>query len=244
MLVRTGDSRKTVGRKTHSSKRTIAGTRQCKKTPIVDEPRGERPMDIKRRILPKARFEQIEFLDERAVLTDMKARRGKGNLQRLEAEAKKRGYEPLETEDEVFGLRQKFEVREPIRPGSGESGTPVVEMEFELVMQSLRKGDSRDHGAIAVATIRAGRNVETQEILLEAPEGKFLEAREFVFEGDQLIETESWWTAIWRCLLSSCGPVIAGALIACSGSFIAYVGCVLVAAGGCGVKCAACATCN
>ena len=88
-------------------------------------------MDSKRRLLPKARFEQIEFLDEQAVLTDMKARRGKGNLQRLEGEAKKRGYEFLETEDEVFGLRQKFEVREPIRPGSGESGTPLW-MEFKL----------------------------------------------------------------------------------------------------------------
>jgi hypothetical protein len=191
------------------------------------------------------RVEQVEFLDNRAVLSDMATRRVGGNLQKLEAEATSRGYVVQGAETDVIGIRQRFEVRSPIRPPVTESGTPVVEMVLEFSAQSLRKsGSSSDQAAIVVATIRAGSNATTHEMLLEAPEGKFLNAREWVVERDSIVEAQSWWTAVWSCLLNSCGPVIAGALVACSGSFVAYVGCVLAAAGGCGVKCVACVSCD
>jgi hypothetical protein len=193
---------------------------------------------------PRLRREQVELLDRNEVLTSVKGRREKGKLKRLADEARKRGYEPDDSPGQVLGYRERFEAVDEQRPPRGEQGQAVRETEFELVLQTFKKKNSRDQAAVGTATIRAGNNVEEYPILLEAPEGDFNQYNEFTVEGDSVVETESWWTAVLGCMRSRCLSVCAGALVSCSGTWIAYVLCVLAACGGCGVTCAACATCN
>jgi hypothetical protein len=197
--------------------------------------------------LPKVATESYAILDAEGVRAEFTRHLNIPDVRRLEAEARNRGYELTSGEEAAIGLQQRWEARTPVAPPRSQSPAEpsVRSLDSRIVMHSLTKRDSpRDQGAIVVATISDGRNSYTHQVLLIATDGNFMGAQEFQVQDGQLIEAESWWSAVWRCLLDKCGTVIAGALIACSGSFIAYVGCVLAAAGACGAKCAACATCD
>jgi hypothetical protein len=193
---------------------------------------------------PIVKVEHIEHLDKQQVLDDLKQRRGKGNLKKLADHAKQRGYEPSDSPDAVLGYRHRFEAAEERAAPRGAAGAPVKETELELVLQNFKKAGSRDQAAVGVAVIRSGPNVEEYNILLEAPEGNLNAYSEFTVENGNIVETESWWSALVSCFTGTCGPICATALATCTGSWIEYIGCVLWRCGGCGVKCAGCATCN
>jgi hypothetical protein len=191
-------------------------------------------------------LEQNEILDAQAAAKGLEKRLKdpKGRLKRLEEEATRRGYRKIAGPRAEFGLRQKFKANRPIRPPRGEQGAAVQELEFEFSLRALEIPDSEDQAAIASVTITAGKNTEEYEMLLESVGNDFEEIREFMIENDQVVAANSWWTAARSCVIGKCGSVCIGSLVACSGTWAAYLICVAAACGGCWLKCSACATCN
>jgi hypothetical protein len=193
-------------------------------------------------------LEQIEFLDAPTAALGIQRRLaqppGFVALRRLDEEARARGYRPVTGPGAEFGLRQRIRSRVPVHPPAGETGAPLQELQFELSIRALEKGDSEDQAAIATATITAGQYTEELDLMLEARGGNFARAREFKVENDRLVPANSWWTAARSCVLSGCSSVCVGSLISCSGTWAAYLLCVAAACGGCWVRCTACATCN
>jgi hypothetical protein len=191
-------------------------------------------------------LEQTEILDQKAAAQGLQKRRGepKGQLKKLEDEAKKRGYKPVKGPRGEFGLRQKFRAREPVHPGAGEQGAPVQEVEFEFSLQALEKEGSEDEAAVATVSVTAGGQTESYDLFLEAPNGKFLEAREFKVERDQVVPANSWWSAVRTCLTSTCASTCVNSLLACAGTWSAYLLCVASTCGVCYTKCVGCAVCN
>jgi hypothetical protein len=186
-----------------------------------------------------------EFFDPATTLNDMKRLSGRGDLATLASEAQRRGYKAGGTQKDVLGYRQRVEAAQPMRPPRGIRGTAVREVEFELRIQAFTKDQSQDQAALITTTLRAGRNTETYEALLEAPGGDFARASEHVVEGGKVVATNSWWSAFTRCLHSKCVSVCVSSLLTCPfTTWVGYVGCVLARCGGCGAKCAACASCD
>lgn len=192
-------------------------------------------------------LEQIEIFDAPAAAQALQARAGeaRGKLKKLEDEAQKRGYRRAAGQRPEIAMRQKFRSAQPVRPPAGEQGAAVQDLQIDISLRALEKPNSQDQAAIATVTATAGSHTEVYDMLLEAPNGDFAKAREFeVNERDQLVAANSWWTAARSCAIGKCGSVCIGALVACSGTWAAYLLCVAAACGGCWVRCAACATCN
>jgi hypothetical protein len=193
-------------------------------------------------------LEQIEILDAQAAALGMQRRmarpQGFTALSRLDDEARGRGYRPATGPGGEFGLRQRFRSRVPVHPPGGEAGAPVQELQFEMSLRALEKGDSEDQAAVATVTMTAGQNTEEYDLMLEARGGNFAQAREFKVEHDRVVPTNSWWTAARSCVSSTCGSVCVASLVSCTGTWAGYLLCVAAACGGCWVRCAACATCD
>lgn len=197
-------------------------------------------------------YELTEILDESNFGETLGNMMAKGPLQMLYDEATRRGYRYESAQAEQggqrtptqLGLRQVSRAREQVQPDSDDRGSSVQETRFELYIRALEKPDSRDQAALINVSIQAGENTEEYNLLLEAPGGYFLDTREFMVENDRVVPAFSWWSAFKNCLTSRCGTSCLGALVACSGTTAGYVACVIAACAGCGVKCAACATCN
>ncbi|SRR6266511_2362075 len=187
--------------------------------------------------------EVVEIIDDKAAHDQFKKHlQGRPKLKKLQEEATRRGYQAHDQPEETFGIRVKTRANQDVRPKAGIRGKPVREIEFELVGQSISKGD--DQGAVATTTIRAGDQEETYEMLLEAPRGNFSQAREFTIERDKVVEANSWWSAWVGCLRSNCASACLNALFSCSGTWTAYFWCVVARCGGCVLRCAACSTCD
>jgi hypothetical protein len=192
-------------------------------------------------------LEQTEVLDAAAVTQglDARLRQPRGRLKKLEDEARGRGYRPAGGPKGEVGLRQKFRTKKPVHPPQGQQGGAVREVSFDFSLRALEKPDSLDQAAVATVIVRAdGDRTDEYDLLLEAPGGNFAQAREFKVENDRVVPANSWWTAARDCATSTCGSVCVGALLACSGTWAAYLLCVATACGGCWAGCAGCATCN
>lgn len=198
--------------------------------------------------MPKPPIDQetYEMLDGRRVKEDFKSRsQSRPKLKKLSEEARGRGYQPLEDADEAFGFRYSVKASKDMRPrAQAQAGAPVRNIEFEMLLQPFSKGNSNDKAAVATTTVKAGEEVATYEMLLEAPNGDFRQPREFIVEGDEIVEAESWWTAFTGCLSNNCASACLTALWACSGTWAAYLWCLVWRCGGCVLKCVGCASCN
>jgi hypothetical protein len=167
---------------------------------------------------------------------------GSPALKSLHGEALKRGYKSTDTPDETFAIRLTSKASARIHAPLAIGGGAVQDVEFELVGQSMTKGNSQ--GAIATCTVRSGKNEVSYEMLLEAPDGHFDRAREWTLENGKVIDAHSWWGAWVGCLHGRCASECLGALWQCVGTWAAYFWCVVARCGGCVLKCAACATCD
>jgi hypothetical protein len=191
--------------------------------------------------------ETVELLDpQRASEAFRNRARERGQLRRLTNEAQTRGYRTREEPEEFVGVRFRARASRDVEPtgptGGAAVGEAVRTVEVEVVGHSISKGDAE--GAVATATIRAGGNELTYDLLLEAPGGRFQEAREFTIVNDRVVPANSWWSAWTGCLQRSCISTCLTSLVVCSGTWAAYFWCVAAACGGCVLKCSACATCD
>jgi hypothetical protein len=187
--------------------------------------------------------ETTELLDPQRTAEAFRNRaRDRAQLRRLVDEARTRGYSTREEPEEFFGVRFRSRASGDVEPSGPTRGAPVRAVEFEIVGQSVSKGDAE--GAVATAVVRAGGNELVYDLLLEAPGGRFREAREFTIANDQVVPTHSWWSAWTGCLGGNCASTCLGSLVTCAGTWAAYLWCVVAACGGCVLKCTACATCD
>jgi hypothetical protein len=188
--------------------------------------------------------ETVEIIDHPAAHKRFKDQlTGRPDLKKLHDEARKRGYQPKDTAEETFAFRITSKASGGIRPPAAfAGGKPVQELEVELVGQSMTKG--RNQGAVATCTVKGGGNVETYDLLLEAPGGNFEKAQEWTIEQGKVVEAHSWWSAWVGCLYSRCASTCLSALWQCAGTWTAYFWCVVARCGGCVLRCAACATCD
>jgi hypothetical protein len=103
--------------------------------------------------------------------------------------------------------------------GFDETGRPIRQEYFELVSKpSAGVTDLSD--IKTVATFRDGAKVAGN------------------------IQPFSIFSRFIKCVRNSCAGTCLGALTACAGVFPVYLKCVIVACGGCAVKCGACAGCD
>jgi len=193
---------------------------------------------------PNISSEKIELIDSATVLKSMTEKTATGPLQLLAVHGKSLGYTLATSPKDTYGTRHTIRAVEAVNPPPGEKGLPIQEVSLEFHVQNFTKARSKDQGALVSITIRAGNNVETREMLLDAPGGDFSQAKEYFVKDNKVIPAKSWWTAVLACLRKNCITVCVSSLIGCTGTWAAYLACVAVACGGCWVKCLACAGCN
>jgi len=192
--------------------------------------------------------ELIELLEPTYVLKDITARVAKEpSLSLLDKEAQKRGYKALVEPTGVIGQRYSVRTAEDVLPPKDVKGggAPFRDLVYELLIVSYVKANSKDQAALIIASLKAGDNIDTTHVLLEAPGGKFDRAKEWAVKSGAVVPMKSWWSAVRACLKKHCGPTCAAAVIVC-GALIpaAWWACFAAACGGCLLWCAACATCN
>lgn len=188
--------------------------------------------------------ETLELVEPRAASEAFKKRvNDRSELRRLHEEAKSRGYTPSDDEDEAFGIRVRVQATKDVQPPSpSAAGGAVRNVEIELVGVSASKSGAE--GAVATCVVKAGKNEQVYDFLLEAPGGDFARAREFTVRDGEVVDAHSWWSAWVGCLQRSCLSTCLSSLVACSGTWAAYFWCVAAACGGCVLRCAGCATCD
>lgn len=199
---------------------------------------------------PQARIARTtqEILPQDRALEELRTRiREEPRVRRLRDELSTRGYTIQDRPEETIAIRFTAQATDDVRPPHGLRLQPVREVTAEFLVQSASKADAE--GAIATASISAGGNRIEVPVLLEAPRGPtgvdFQRAREFTIEAaDQVIEARSWWSAWVGCLQRECAATCLSALFTCSGTWVAYLGCVALRCGPCVLRCSACATCD
>lgn len=191
-------------------------------------------------------FEQMEVLDPATATQSLEQQLAPANskLKKLDAEAIRLGYKPKTGQGSELGLRLRQRAANPVKPGRGEQGQPVQELESTIFVREYAKANSRDQAAIITVTVTAGKNTDQYDMLVVAEDGRFNDARESMVENDKIVLAESWWSAVRDCITSRCGTVCVSALITCSGTWTAYLLCLAARCGGCWLRCAACATCD
>ncbi len=194
---------------------------------------------------PSIVYETREMLDPAVVLQSLTARAVKEpDLSLLFTEVQRRGYKPVAGPKASLGYRETCRADQDVKPPAGTTGAAIRDLSFELSLQSFSKPQSRDQAAVATVTISAGMNIETYTILLEAPNGNFAQASEFLVKNNAVVKASSWWTCINRCVRRSCTSACIEAAFTCSGTWAAYIWCFLAKCGSCGGKCLVCCTCN
>jgi hypothetical protein len=193
---------------------------------------------------PQIASERIELLPHTRVVQNLQSKLTRGPMSILHGEIKRRGFTAATGAKNVYGFRHVFTATREIKPPKGVAGAPVKETSVEINVQDYSKKGVKDKLALLTVTFQAGANTETREMLLEAPGGNFAKPREYIVVKNKLAPARSWWTAFKACLKRKCIATCLAALVKCSGTWAAYIACVLVTCAACGVSCAACSTCN
>jgi hypothetical protein len=187
--------------------------------------------------------EVTELLDPQRAADAFRGRsQARGQLRRLADEARARGYRAHDDQEEFLGVRLRSQATHDVEPTGPTRGPAVRRVEFEIVGQSFSKDGAE--GAVATGVVRAGGNEQAYDLLLEAPGGRFSEAREFTLVNDQIVPANSWWSAWTGCLRGSCASTCLTSLVTCTGTWAGYFWCVAATCGGCVLRCSACATCD
>lgn len=163
-------------------------------------------------------------------------------IQKLYKHAEGLGYKPAVGPKNAFGFKETYRAVAPVK--DPRSAKKVEEAVFEIHIQDLFKQRSKDKLAIASVQIKAGDEKETYEMLLVAPSGNFLKAREFKVEQNRVVLAKSWWTRTKACLRRYCVTMCSQSLGTCSGAWVYYLACVAAWCGGCFTGCMACASCR
>jgi hypothetical protein len=130
-------------------------------------------------------IDTVEVLDSRRVMEDFRSRlQSRAPLKRLNEEARRRGYELLDAPEQSVGYRAMVQSTRDIRTTLLVPGEPRVvrEVQFEILGTSYARAASRDQGAVVSTTVTTGEGAVTYDFLLDAPDGNFEKAKEWVIE--------------------------------------------------------------
>lgn len=155
-------------------------------------------------------------------------------VQALAGHLGEQGFKPAKKgKDAYFGATNTF------KSNDGKTAT------FEFHLQSFAKAGSKDAAALGSYTVKSGDKSQTYHFTLVAPKGDFEKALEHtVNKAHKVRKANSWWSRWVNCLRSRCVSTCLGALATCSGTWAAYLWCVVAACGGCVLRCVGCASCN
>lgn len=202
---------------------------------------------------PRIASETTEYLDPGEVLRGWERRTKERPIGLLVAEARRRGYEPGTTVEDVLCLKKTVRAEEDIRPPKGSTEAPVRDVSLEWYVHSFTntKRGSKNRAGIMAITVQAGSNIQRYEMFSEAPSGNWNKAREFKVKGNAVVPAHSWlsrWVtciasvcpgkcvdAFWRCYYTVTSPSISN-LMKCVLRLNLCVACV--------PWCAACVTCD
>jgi len=176
-----------------------------------------------------------KFAEFPKLQTQFVAEYKKPGFKALQAKALADGFKPMTalTKEAYFGTTNT------LKSNDGRTAT------FDMMVHSYEKPGSKDQAAVATVKVRAGDKSETYQFLLVAPGGNFEKAQEYMIgPNNTVIEAHSWWTRFRRCVTSKCGTVCLGATVSCSGTWAAYLLCLVAVCGSCVLRCVACASCN
>lgn len=144
------------------------------------------------------------------------------------------GFKPAKQGKNAF-----FGATETYKSNDGQTAT------FDIQVRSYTKAGSKDAAAIGIVTVKSGQNKQTYKFSLRAPGGDFEKAEEFtVDQSNKVKKANSWWSRWTRCLRDRCATTCLGALTTCSGTWAAYLWCVVAACGTCVLRCVGCASCD
>ena len=191
-------------------------------------------------------FEQYELLDATAASDSFDASAGVrgSNLTMLVNEATERGYRAVSGSESAIGIRYRVRATAPVAAPEGETGEPVEEVVVEWFMRPLENQSTNGQAAVVSAAIVAGSNSKRYEALVEAQEDDFLRATEQLVVNGEIADAHSWWSVMKECLTDKCGGACVTSLVACTGTWAAYLYCVAAACGLCWGKCVACEACD
>jgi len=186
--------------------------------------------------MPRQPFVTAETtkVDEATVVRRHLGRHAKDpGVQALAKDLDKQGFKPLKAGNKAF-----FGAEQTYKSSEGKTAS------FSIDIQSYRKAGSKDEAALGVATFTSGKDTETYRFTLVAPSGNFDKARERKVDPRNAVrDAKSWWTAFRDCS-KRCGTPCAAALVSCTGTWTAYLWCLVATCGGCVLRCVACASCN
>jgi hypothetical protein len=148
----------------------------------------------------------------------------------LAAEIERDGFRPVRDEPQAFvGWRETYK---------GKDGKTV---DFELDVEQFEKPGMMDKASLGMVTIASGENRASYKFALIAPDGNFDRVVEFTVDPqNKTVRASSWWTEFVDCLRRRCASSCASALGICGWNWW----CIISRCFGCGLRCAACATCD
>lgn len=153
-------------------------------------------------------------------------------IKALDAHLTSKGFVAQKGAKNFWGVRETYQ----------QEGKKVV---YIVRIQDYTKRGSKDVAAIGQVTVTAGDRSETYSFYLDAPEGNFEKAIEYRIDKKlKILQANSWWSCVKNYLKKKCIAVCVGALVSCSGTWAAYLGCVAAACGGCFVAASACCGCD
>jgi len=132
---------------------------------------------------PPISIDTIEVLDSRRVSEDLQTRlESRPPLKRLNQEALRLGYVPLVGPQFAVGYRNTVKSTSEIKAPRVIPGEPraASEVQFEILGHSLGSPASRALGAIVSTTLTTGEAAITYDFLLDAKDGNFERATEWV----------------------------------------------------------------
>ena len=160
---------------------------------------------------PLIAYQTTELLDTpRTVRLLQQWRKREPKLRKLFQHAEERGYKAATGPKNVLGFREKYRLQKPVK--DPRSTQTVKEASFELTVQNLTKSGSKDQLAIVTVEMKAGKNSERYECLLEAPGGNFNKVREFMVDKNKVVRARSWWSRTKRCLRKRCSYTCGAAI--------------------------------
>lgn len=165
----------------------------------------------------------MKALDPRTAGMDVKA---------LAARLHVDGYSPSTAAKGVLGYKERL---------TSNDGKVV---DAEIKVQDYEKRGSKDHAALVEVTVSAEKKKEVYRMYLVAPGGNFNKAVEYTVKEGQVVKAHSWWTRTRACLRSRCIAACISSLFTCTGTWAAYLWCVIGICGGCFTRCSLCAGCN
>ena len=190
-------------------------------------------------VLPEPQFEKLTRVDHKVfdgkVLAPIfdKLQKVDEEIRVLTYDLQAKKFSPLEGTKNYWGMSETYRTEDK------------KTITLEVYLRDFSRPNSKDVSAIGQFKVSSGDRSEVYSFSLLAPKGDFEQAIEYtVDENLKILKADSWWRCVKKRLIRKCAGPCVTSIIACSGTWAAYIGCVALACGGCFTRISACCGCN